>query len=141
MEQLYGTGASSRGLRVSTTYKSQNTLEAWSFLRFINLSREETTDQIERSSAHVYNDISSSITTPVSISNEIKCLKMLGGIMLAQLQRYDTSLEDDLKLLIADVLVKYYLKLYRLGWPLTYYDIEKNVASLLGGSFEDFMRK
>ena len=60
----------------STTYKSQNT-EA-EFFAIHNLS-EETTDQ-PKGLAHVYNDISSSITTPVSISNEIKCLKMLGAL-------------------------------------------------------------
>ena len=73
-------------------------------------------------------------------------LEMLGSAFTAQ--HSDCRVLDQLmykwkhsRTVIADVLVKYYLKLYRLGWPLTYYDIEKNVASLLGGSFEDFMRK
>ena len=99
LEQVYGMGSRSRGLRISTTYKSSNTLETWSFLRFVNLNREETTHQMERSSAHMYNDISSTITSPVSIENEIKCLKMLGKLMLTQLKKYDTTLEEDLKLL------------------------------------------
>ena len=45
LEQVYGMGSRSRGLRISTTYKSSNTLETWSFLRFVNLNREETTHQ------------------------------------------------------------------------------------------------
>ena len=99
LEQIYGTDSSNRGLRISTTYKSPNTLEMWSFLRFINLNQEEITHQMERSSAYAYNDISASITSPVSIENEMKCLKMLGSLMITQLQKYDTTLEEDLKLL------------------------------------------
>ena len=73
-------------------------------------------------------------------------LEMLGSAFTAQ--HSDCRVLDQLmykwkhsRTVISDVLVEYYLKLYRLGWPLTYQDIEKNVKSLLGGSFEDFMSK
>ena len=42
---------------------------------------------------------------------------------------------------ISNVLVEYYLKLYKVGWSLTHDDIVTDVNRFLGGSFEEFMNK
>jgi protein-histidine N-methyltransferase len=99
LERALGQGDTSRGLRVGMVHKANNTMEAWSFMRFIHLTSEELAHQLERVSAYGHQDLSVQIHSPVSIANEVKCLKSMAKIMLRQLQRYETKYEDDLKLL------------------------------------------
>lgn len=101
LERNYGPGEIRRGVRVGTTYKSGSTLEAWSFLRFIHLTPDELNQHLERMRGSNGDgvDISTQITAPVSIENETKCLKKMASLMVKQLQKYDTTYEEDLALL------------------------------------------
>ena len=73
-------------------------------------------------------------------------VEMLGTAFTAQ--HSDCRILDQLmykwkhsRNVISNVLVEYYLKLYKVGWALTHNDIVKDVNRVLGGSFEEFMEK
>ena len=73
-------------------------------------------------------------------------VEMLGTAFTAQ--HSDCRILDQLmykwkhsRKVISNVLVEYYLKLYKVGWSLTQHDIVTDVNRFLGGSFEEFMNK
>eukprot|EP00753_Platysulcus_tardus_P017815 PLAT6552.1.p2 GENE.PLAT6552.1~~PLAT6552.1.p2 ORF type:complete len:605 (+),score=328.82 PLAT6552.1:124-1938(+) len=87
---------SERGIRVSMTYTDETTLEAFSFLRFINAS---DTELMMLPSMEEDPDLGKDPIKPISIDNEIRCLEEMAALMERQLSRYPTTLEQDLEMM------------------------------------------
>ena len=80
LERLGGCG-SERSLRLSMNYYHgpADTVEVWSYLRFINADHSELRHLPLLSPSY---SLSKKPISPISIQNEIRCLEMLKNIML-----------------------------------------------------------
>ncbi|CAK4083963.1 unnamed protein product [Aphanomyces euteiches] len=88
---LHDSGVYSMDTRFSTCHSDSSTREGLSFLRVIVASEPEFEIMERKTPAHA--------VPPISLDNERRAIQHLGALMTVQLYRYQTTLEQDEKML------------------------------------------
>lgn len=96
--RLLNGSSTSRGVRISTWYEHESTQEAFSFLRFSFAQNREV--MLLPVLGDDY-DLGKKPIKPISWVNEVLVLEELARLMVAQLARYPSTLEEDIAVLEA----------------------------------------